>query len=46
MNDNSTYYAITDRKSINSYQTKLIGDINNLAGDIDEPAYRGDCYIC
>ena len=46
MNDNSTYYAITDRKSINNYQTKLIGDINNQAGDIDEPAYRGDCYIC
>ena len=46
MCDNSTYHAITDRKNINDFQSRLVGDINSGAESIWEPAYRGDCYIC
>jgi hypothetical protein len=46
MCDNSTYYAITDRRSINDFQSRLVGDINANAEAIWEPGFRGDCYIC
>jgi hypothetical protein len=42
MNNNSSYFAITDRKDINDFTSKIVG---TEEGNI-EPAYRGDCYLC
>jgi hypothetical protein len=47
MSDNSTFFAITDRYSINNDNENygIVGDLNDDK-DVDIPAYRGDCYIC
>ena len=46
MNDNSPFFAITDRKSIKPETSgTIVGDKNNK-DILLENAYRGDCYIC
>ena len=52
MNDNSTFYAISDRYDIQDSDQHLINPLSNIVSNIDRSCgyfwnlYRGDCYIC
>lgn len=52
MDDASSYFAISDRYSINECDDHLINSLIKLTGNEDRSSgyswelYRGDCYIC
>lgn len=52
MNDNSTFYAISDRYDIQDSDQQLTNPLSNITSNIDRSCgyswnlYRGDCYIC
>ncbi len=44
-NDESSYYAISDRIDLSNYQEWYKDDIEEYC-TLNEALYRGDCYIC
>ena len=43
-NDNASYYAISDRYSMDEYEKDFKTESNSCT--LRNPLYRGDCYIC